>query len=255
MRELALFAGAGGGLLGTKCLGWTPSCAVEIDPYCREVLLKRQSEGYLPRLPIWDDIRTFNGNPWRGSIDVVSGGFPCQGFSAAGKGNGFADPRSALAFEMLRVIKEVRPRVVLAENSPHIRTKGLGVFLHRLARMGYDAVWGVLGAGDAGAPHERKRLWVVATDTNSDKLRDKQGVNRGGKTESRHYGPDRNVEGYNSEFAPGWPTEPDVGRVAHGVVSRVDRLRAIGNGQVPAVVRMVWEILASVIDEERQKDV
>jgi hypothetical protein len=86
LRELALFAGAGGGILGGHLLGWRCVCAVEWEPYPAGVLIARQNEGFLPPFPIWDDVRTFDGKPWRGVVDVVSGGFPCQDISAAGKG-------------------------------------------------------------------------------------------------------------------------------------------------------------------------
>lgn len=162
MRELALFAGAGGGLLGSVLLGWRTACAVEIDTYCRSRLLDRQRDGCLPRFPIWDDVRSFDGRPWRGHIDVISGGFPCQDISAAGQGVGIAGARSGLVFEMLRIVDEVRPSFVFAENSPQLRTKGLATIVERFISMGYVGRLGVLGAGDIGANHERKRMWIVA---------------------------------------------------------------------------------------------
>lgn len=88
LRELALFAGAGGGILGGLLLGRRTVCAVELDAYCRSILLARQRDGILEPFPIWDDVRTFGGRPWRGSVDVISGGFPCQDISAAGRGGG-----------------------------------------------------------------------------------------------------------------------------------------------------------------------
>ena len=88
MNELHLFAGAGGGILGSELLGFRTVCAVELEPYPASVLLARQNDGLLPPFPVWDDVRTFDGRPWRGLVDVVSGGFPCQDISAAGKGAG-----------------------------------------------------------------------------------------------------------------------------------------------------------------------
>ena len=85
MNELALFAGAGGGILGGKLLGWRTVCAVEIEPYPRNVLIARQDDGSLEPFPIWDDVRTFDGKPWRGIIDLVSGGFPCQDISCSNR--------------------------------------------------------------------------------------------------------------------------------------------------------------------------
>lgn len=165
VRELSLFAGAGGGILGGHLLGWRTVCAVEYAEFPRQVLLARQRDGLLPRFPIWDDIRTFDGNLWRGRVDVISGGFPCQDISTAGKGAGIAGERSGLWSQMARVIGEVRPPWVLVENSPLLTSRGLDTVLRDLAQMGYDAEWGVLGAVDAGAPHKRERIWIVANTT------------------------------------------------------------------------------------------
>ena len=161
MRELALFAGAGGGILGGRLLGWRTVCAVEFDEYARAVLMCRQDDGSLEPFPIWDDVRTFDGRPWRGRVDVISGGFPCQDISTAGKGAGISGERSGLWREMARIICEVRPRFVFVENSPALVVRGLGVVLGDLAALGYDAEWGVLGAADVGAPHQRDRIWIV----------------------------------------------------------------------------------------------
>lgn len=152
MNELALFAGAGGGILGGALLGWNTVCACEIEPYPRRVLLHNQELGLLPRFPVWDDIHTFDGTPWRGIIDVVSGGFPCQDISAAGKGAGITGTRSGLWSEMHRVIREVQPRYAFMENSPMLTARGLGRVLGDLSESGYHAAWCVLGAADCGAP-------------------------------------------------------------------------------------------------------
>lgn len=162
MNELALFCGSGGGLLAGHLLGWTPVCGVEIEKHPRETVLQRQRDGLLPTFPVWDDIRSFDGKPWRGVVDVVTGGFPCQDISGAGKGAGLAGARSGLWFEMLRVIEEVQPQFVFAENSANLRTKGLGTIVEGLTRLGYDVRWGVLGAWHAGAPHRRNRMWLYA---------------------------------------------------------------------------------------------
>ena len=162
MNELDLFAGAGGGILGGHLLGWRTVCAVEWEPYPASVLAARQNDGLLPAFPIWDDVRTFDGRPWRGIVDVVSGGFPCQDISAAGKGAGIDGERSGLWGEMARIIGEVRPRYVFVENSPLLVGRGLVRVLADLAEMGFDARWGVVGASDVGAPHRRERCWIVA---------------------------------------------------------------------------------------------
>ena len=162
MNELALFAGAGGGILGGHLLGWRTICAVEWEAYPASVLCARQNDGLLESFPIWDDVQTFDGKPWRGIVDVVSGGFPCQDISAAGKGAGIEGERSGMWKEMARVICEVRPKYVFVENSPMLVHRGLGVVLGQLAQMGFDASWGVLGASDIRAKHHRKRIWIVA---------------------------------------------------------------------------------------------
>jgi len=162
MNELALFSGAGGGILGGKLLGWRTVCAVEWEAYPASVLVARQNDKQLEPFPIWDDARTFDGHPWRGIVDVISGGFPCTDISAAGKGAGIDGESSGMWREMARIIHEVQPRFVFVENSPMLTSRGLGRVLGDLASMGFDAEWGVLGAADVGAKHQRDRIWIVA---------------------------------------------------------------------------------------------
>jgi DNA (cytosine-5)-methyltransferase 1 len=251
LNELALFAGAGGGILGGHLLGWRTVCAVECNPYAAAVLAARQNDATLAPFPIWDDVRTFDGRPWRGRVDVLSGGFPCQDISCAGNGAGITGARSGLWGHMARIIGEVGPHFVFVENSPLLTSRGLGVVLGDLASMGYDARWGVLGARDAGAPHRRDRFWLVGQLSDPDRaglsdpgqsLRFPEcGVSPrtgddGGPLDVAHAAakqPDHPRCGW-------WETEPDVGRVADGVANRVDRLACLGNGQVPAVVRLAW---------------
>ena len=244
MNELALFAGAGGGILGGKLLGWRTVCAVEWEAYAASVLCARQNDGALPAFPIWDDVRTFDGRPWRGIVDVVSGGFPCQDISAAGKGAGIEGERSGMWTEMARIIGEVRPRFAFVENSPMLTSRGLGRVLGDLAALGYDARWGVLGAVDAGAPHKRDRIWIVA-DSNGAGLEGRK--HRAGADAQGWQEPHGPVgeRGGMADAGEWWATEPDLGRVAHGVAARVDRLKAIGNGQVPAVAALAWEMLTA----------
>jgi len=243
MNELALFAGAGGGLLASRLLGWNTVCAVEIEEYPRKVLLQRQRDGHLDRFPVWDDICTFDGKQWRGAIDVVSGGFPCQDISAAGAGAGIDGERSGLWFEMLRIIGEVRPAFVFAENSPNLRTRGLGTVIEGLAGLGYDVRWCVLGAWHVCANHRRNRMWILS-NTNVSRVRIEQGRS------SRAHRKDKTLTVNDSKedakkpwYGSWWASEPDVGRVANGVANRVDRIKAIGNGQVPQVAALAWNIL------------
>lgn len=333
MNELALFAGGGGGILGGALLGWTTVGAVEIEPYPRQILLARQRDGLLPRFPIWDDVSTFDGKPWRGLVDVVSGGFPCQDISCAGQGAGINGTRSGLWSEMCRIIREVRPKFAFMENSPMLTSRGLGTVLGDLAEAGYDAEWMVLGAADVGAPHRRERIWILARDSSTLPDPDLSGSRRGcsfpptappsfpdsdrlqraerehdrpalsargsadeldtrrNMADSRRVGRDegsllieggreralmafnrrgertRNISNSNLsgrqkqrlaestseklatlERGSWWKAEPDVGRVADGVAARVDRLKALGNGQVPLVAATAFLTLLKRFD-------
>ena len=256
MRELALFTGAGGGLLGSILSGWQTVCAVEIDTYCRSVLLARQRDGILPRFPIWDDVKTFDGQPWKGAVDVVSGGFPCQDISTAGRGAGLAGKRSGLWFEMLRIISEVRPAFVFVENSPHLRTRGLNVVLDGLTGLGYDCRWCVLGARHIGANHRRDRMWILAhahhtgqrvvpVDAEMASAQADDG-HAGGELvrfPGGRIGRESGAEALQPGIHPWWREHPDP-RVDDGVAYRMDRIRATGNGQVPGVAALAWEILS-----------
>ena len=162
MNELALFAGAGGGILGGHLLGWRTVCAVERDAYAAQVLAQRQNDGTIEPFPIWSDVCSFDGRPWNGIVDIVSGGFPCQDISAAGKGAGIEGSRSGMWKEFARIIGEVRPKYAFVENSPMLTTRGLGVVLGDLASMGFNAEWGVLGGGHTGIETKRDRVWILA---------------------------------------------------------------------------------------------
>ena len=156
MRELALFAGAGGGILGGKLLGWRTVCAVEWDAYAASVLVARQNDASLEPFPIWDDARTFDGIPWRGRVDVVSGGFPCQAYSTAAAGKNCADD---LWCEMARIVADVAPRYVFAEN---VARRAIDQAADDLETMGYRTRCIALAASDLGADHIRKRYWLAA---------------------------------------------------------------------------------------------
>lgn len=308
LRELSLFTGAGGGLLGGALLGWRTVCCVERDPYCQRVLVQRMRDGLLHDAPIWDDCATFDGHGWRGRVDVLTAGFPCQPLSIAGQRRGSADPRDGWP-HTARILGEVRPRWALLENSPAILTAEDGGYFGRLlgdvAALGYSARWCVLGAADVGAPHQRDRWWCLLTDTHSEPLRAEQVAQFGGcgatelgcdggarhvadpnrtrqpqRTEARdqerdgleHGGQEvanasgrrcdkqkagqvelaRGTETFSSSDLRPWGSDPaeqpgtaesGMGRVADGVASRVDRLRALGNGQVPLVAALAWASL------------
>jgi len=237
LNELALFAGAGGGILGGTLLGWRTICAVEFDPYARDVLLARQNDGCLPAFPIWDDVRTFDGRPWRGVVDVVSGGFPCQDISTAGGANrqGIDGERSGLWREMARIIGEVRPQFAFVENSPALTFRGLGCVLGDLASLGYDARWGVFSAADVGARHERSRIWIVAGHWNAD---------QNATVQKQRFYEGKNAESVRAVQNRGWKAEARMVRASNVVACWLDRHSCIGNGQVPTVAAEAWRILS-----------
>lgn len=235
LRELALFAGAGGGILGGHLLGWKTVCAVERDAYAAQVLAQRQNDGALPAFPIWSDVCSFDGKPWRGLVDVVSGGFPCQDISAAGNGAGIDGERSGLWSDMARIIGEVRPRFVFVENSPLLVGRGLAVVLGDLAEMGYDAEWCIVSASDLGAPHKRDRIWVVAYPKRLHFGKESCGGKAGRVGRFRKSIPwDRDCLSALREFR----------RVDDGMAYGLERTDSIRNGQVPRVAATAFHILA-----------
>jgi DNA (cytosine-5)-methyltransferase 1 len=241
MNELHLFSGAGGGILGGLLLGHTTVCAVEIEPYCRKVLLQRQRDGILPWFPIWDDVRTFDGRPWRGIADVVCGGFPCQDVSAGSSTkNGLDGERSGLWEEQKRVVCEVEPKIVYVENSAMLTSRGLGRVLWDLAAMGYNAEWGVLRATDTGFPHERERIWIVAY---SDKI---MGQERARVVE-QYREPAHEFRIDSTCLADSQNLWVEMAskfyRMDDGMANRLERTECLGNGQVPAVAAKAWHVL------------
>ena len=160
LRSFHLFAGGGGGILSDVLLGHLPVGACEIDEDARNILLQRQRDNVIPSFPIWDEIATLDGTSWRGHVDVLCGGFPCQDISAQGANHGAKQgidgDRSGLWSEYCRLIGEMQPKFVFAENSPLLRTRGLVRVLKDLASLGYDARWCRLGGSIVGADHQRK---------------------------------------------------------------------------------------------------
>lgn len=240
MNELHLFAGIGGGILGGMLLGHTCVCAVEIEPFCRKILLQRQRDGILPKFPIWDDVRTFDGKPWRGKVDCICGGFPCQDISAAGKGAGIDGARSGLWSEFARIIGEVRPRYAFVENSPMLAVRGLGRVLGDLSEIGYNARWCVMGADDVGAPHIRKRMWILAHTDAPCERRENQQCSISPKLQV--WSEDTFRALLDSEKLQ-YAVHSDDERMADGIPDFVDRFRAIGNGQVPLVAATAFMVL------------
>jgi len=248
MNELALFAGAGGGILGGVLLGWRTVCAVEINAFCARRLMQRQNEGHLPPFPIWDDVCTFDGRPWRGVIDVVSGGFPCQDISVAGKGQGIDGERSGLWGQMARIIREVRPKYVLVENSPAITTRGIGRILGDLAKMGMDARWGMFCGDDPKKyPCKGERWFLLAS---SDGFNGSEWLVHIGdgvhQKKSKCQGTPWEVGSKQLSEIPisiALEAIPDFIGMDNGLANWMDSIKAIGNGQIPILVVNAWETL------------
>ena len=267
-------------MLASELLGWRTVCAVELDPYARNVLLARQDDGCLEPFPIWDDVTTFDGRPWAGCVDVISGGFPCSDIAVCKQdAEGIEGEASGLWVEFARIVREVRPRYVFVENSPALTTRGLDVVLGALAAMGFDAEWGVLGANAAilRGSHVRERIWILA-DAERERLEGHKRApgeaqvseSRDGSTSSssvdslqrvrellvqdsrdaRARLPVSSRRGVGREplFTFWEDARSGVPRVSDGVADRVDRLRCIGNGQVPAVAALAWTTLKARLD-------
>lgn len=259
MNELALFAGAGGGLLATQhLLGFRTICYVENAEYPVEVLYARIRDGLLDDAPIWGDVKTFDGRPWCGCVDLVTAGFPCQPFSIGGKELGEDDPRDRWP-DTLRIIGEVKPTWILLENSPNLlqfsRKRNRKPYIERivaqLAGLGYVGHWGCLSAGALGFDHKRRRLWIIAHSRNT-----------GWQKFLRMYPSNRLTDHEQAGIALQTVTldavwnrlsrleerlgEPSVRGVNDGLAHRVERLAAIGEGQVPAVAAAAWRLMGSL---------
>lgn len=231
LREMALFAGAGGGILGGILLGWETICAVEINAFCARRLCQRQNEDHLPPFPVWDDVSTFEGRPWRGRVDVVSLGFPCQDISIANENAvGIEGLKSGLWKEGVRIICEVGPGIVWVENSPALTFRGMGVVLTDLAEMGYDARWGVFSAASVGAEHVRERIFILAHTDEA-------------QCEGSHLSKRISAKYTPSKHSRWGKDKPTVDRASDGVAGQLERLGAIGNGQVPSVVKLAFQTL------------
>ena len=254
MRFGSLFAGIGGLDLGLERAGMKCAWQVEIDDYCTQVLAK-----HWPKVPKFKDIRDCGKHNLE-TVDLICGGFPCQPVSLAGRRQAQADPRW-LWPEFARIIRELQPRYVLVENVPGLYTAGGSEVLADLAESGYDAEWDAIPAAVFGAPHLRYRILIVAHAPSPRRRAERTTVAReapGGRTQHQlgragdmadanaaRLALRQSIFSYDGKERPTiersswWATEPDVGRVAHGVPARVDRLRGLGNAVVPQVAEWV----------------
>ena len=288
---LSLYSGGGGLDLGFRMA--VPDartvCYVERDAASIEVLVANMQKGRLDEAPIWTDSGTFDGKPWRGTVDWIIGGFPCQPFSVAGAQQGIDDERW-LWPHIRRIAREVEPRGLFLENVPGLFLGGIQPVLGELAEDGYDAIWTTVRAADVGAPHRRERVFIMACAT-SERLeggeqvrqrdyeqsqsRDGSGVADASGTVGDTDGCGRWEEG-DSEQQPGrtdwaelplWPPgpqdaegwrqvlatdptlEPSIRGDADGLAARVDRLRILGNGVVPQQAALAFDILREQLSE------
>ena len=160
---LSLCSGAGGLDLGLTIAlpGYRTVGHVERETYAAAILVARMEEAALDPAPVWDDVATFDGRPWRGAVDIVTAGYPCQPFSVAGKRLGTEDPRH-LWPHVARIIGECEPPFVLLENVAHHLRLGFPEVASGLVGMGYRLAAGLFTAAEVGAPHKRERLFILA---------------------------------------------------------------------------------------------
>ena len=276
MRVGSLFSGIGGLDLGLERAGMTVVWQSEIDPYACRVLAKHWPD--VPNLGDVTDIDWENDGLDYGDgitrslrVDLICGGYPCQPFSVAGRRRGEDDDRHLWPY-FLNAIRVLRPRFALLENVPGHLALGFGRVLGDLAEVGYDAEWDCIPAAAFGAPHIRDRVFVVAHTYNTGRCERRRTGAVSAQLPPAERGcedvadPDRRpsaVSGRASEALPrpgsvfgpqrrhsgsghAWSVEPDVGRVAHGVPHRVDRLRALGNAVVPQVAEHIGRRLMAV---------
>ena len=269
MTHLSLFSGIGGLDLAAEWAGFTTVGQCEFAAYPTKVL-----EKHWPDVPRWRDIRTltkesFYERTGQRTVDVISGGFPCQPFSVAGKQKGKNDDRY-LWPEMLRVIRELRPHCVVGENVPGIIKIAAGQVVKDLERAGYHVVVFNFEAASVGAWHRRSRVFFTGladvADTDGEGLQGGEQHGASAASEDTRERPSRPPVGERretirntlfggrdriarrrqlQELADGrcWAAEPDVGRVAHGIPNRVDRLKCLGNAVVPQQAYPIFKAL------------
>ncbi len=274
MNGLAICAGVGGLELGLRLADpeYQTVCYIEREVYPVADIITKMGEGHMDQAPIWDNVETFDGKPWRGKVDIVSAGFPCQPWSTANTKRKGVDDERWIWSDIERILCEVRSSLIFLENVPGlISDRGIEYVLGSLAFGGYDAVWNVFSASGVGANHKRRRVFILAYPAGCR-------LNKGGEygpwrgepntakgredVENTRYRSRRDFrfikKGDNSERgwstypstvsgSSWWEIEPSVGRLADGVPDRVDRIRANGNAVVPLVAAYAYCYLTNVI--------
>lgn len=267
---MGLCAGIGGLELGLASVisGYRTVAFVEGEAYAAACLVARMEQGRLDSAPIWSDLRTFDGQPWRGAVDIVTAGYPCQPFSVAGNRKGADDPRH-LWPHVARVIRECEPAFAFLENVPGHVSLGLESVATDLRAMGYSVQAGIFSAAQCGAPHLRKRLFILAANARGVELWQQSRRRRGpvgqGAALAGIYGAsgvDSNAYGQGQLQSQGivtgerrwagdvgrkdmwpWLVESPICSVDDGISNRLDRLRALGNAVVPQVAALAFHAL------------
>ena len=242
MRVLDLFSGVGGFSLGLEGAGMETVAFCEFDDHAQQILKK-----HWPKTKIYKDVRELNAKKYRGSVDVVTGGFPCQDLSSAGVQKGFDGERSSLYIEMLRIISECLPRYAIFENVSGLLTGGGGKwfakFLYDLAAIGYSAQWHSIEASHIGGTHHRDRVWVIAYP-NGELLERRAEISNEIQ---------RQIQRFNSIFPRNLgmsdTNESPLLRVDDGISGRLDRVEArkriarLGNTVVPQIPEIIGRAL------------
>ena len=271
MKLLDLFSGIGGFSLGAEYNNIETIGFVEKDAFCQKVLRK-----HWPNTPIIGNIRDVTKDTFK-SVDIVSGGFPCQPFSVAGKRRGTDDDRY-LWDETIRVVSLYKPRWFVGENVEGIVNIQNGVVFETvgtdLESEGYEVQAFNIPAAGVGAPHRRERIWIVANSRRT--LRQGSSIREKNEDETRKEdadqhqrsssSPEPNVanasagrrasqktevstRGNGIEHQSWWQSEPDVGRVANGVPGRVHRLKGLGNSIVPKIAEEIGRAIMKAENE------
>lgn len=239
MNVLDLFTGIGGNAIAYQTfLGWRAAAYVEIDPFCQRVLRDRFDTGYLQSAPIWDDIKTFDGRPWRGVVDFITASDPCQINSAARQ---TGERPESLAEDFLRVVGEVQPAFVMRENPARVRSDAPGSadrIADALETQGYRVSLVEAKACCVGADHRRNRLFVLAQMVYPDSDRQEREIRSQCESAATRW--------LRETIRPNrWSAAPRVCRGADGIPQRLDRVRAIGNATVPPVVAAILSVFGS----------
>lgn len=245
MNHGSVFSGGAAGFdEAAKRVGWTNVFNCEIDPYCRKTLKKNH-----PETIQHGDITTTDFAVYRGIVDVLTGGWPCQDNSRAsqhGTGQqGLQGARSGLFYQNTRAIREIRPNFFVGENVPELLTvnggRDFNFILSDLAAMGYNVTWGVLRASDVGAPHIRERLYLVAY-SRSFRLQTLRAIweNVGAKIDKGY----RDIAGAVVQVGGAWrQTESVFLRMDDGIQNRSQRIKMMGNAIVPEIAYHIFEAI------------